>query len=52
MTTTTAQAESPRTVGEALQYCADALAGSEAYFGHGTDNPWDEAVNSFLQAAT
>tara|TARA_R110002049_G_scaffold6538_1_gene40967 strand:+ start:1982 stop:2902 length:921 start_codon:yes stop_codon:yes gene_type:complete len=41
----------PSTVGEALQYCSDALQRSEVYFGHGTDNAWDEAVEMVLYAA-
>ncbi|MBT4522225.1 MAG: 50S ribosomal protein L3 N(5)-glutamine methyltransferase [Halieaceae bacterium] len=40
--------EIPATVGEALQYCARHLENSDAYFGHGTDNPWDEAVQLVL----
>jgi ribosomal protein L3 glutamine methyltransferase len=34
----------PRTVGEALQYCSEVLENSAVYFGHGTDNAWDEAA--------
>jgi ribosomal protein L3 glutamine methyltransferase len=41
----------PRTVGEALQYCSDALAGAGLCFGHGTDNAWDEAVQLVLSVA-
>lgn len=41
----------PRTVGQALQYCAEALENSDVYFGHGTDNPWDEAVQMVLSVA-
>ena len=41
----------PSTVGEALQYCSEALAASDVYFGHGTDNPWDEAVQLVLSVA-
>ena len=41
----------PRTVGQALQYCSDALENSDVYFGHGTDNPWDEAVQLVLSVA-
>jgi len=41
----------PRTVGEALQYCATLLEGSDVFFGHGTDNPWDEAVQLVLSVA-
>ena len=41
----------PETVGDALQYCASLLQGSDAYFGHGTDNPWDEAVQLVLFVA-
>ena len=43
--------ERPSTVGEALQYCSEALAASDVYFGHGTDNPWDEAVQLVLSVA-
>jgi ribosomal protein L3 glutamine methyltransferase len=41
----------PRTVGEALDYCSDALERSDVYFGHGTDNAWDEAVQLVLAVA-
>ena len=41
----------PQTVGEALEYCSAALADSDAYFGHGTDNAWDEAVQLVLSVA-
>jgi ribosomal protein L3 glutamine methyltransferase len=42
------QAPPPETVGQALQYCSTALQESDAFFGHGTDNPWDEAVQLVL----
>ena len=41
----------PHTVGEALDYCSKALAGSDVFFGHGTDNAWDEAVQLVLSVA-
>nr|MBP6701196.1 50S ribosomal protein L3 N(5)-glutamine methyltransferase [Halioglobus sp.] len=41
----------PRTVGEALQYCSETLSGSDVFFGHGTDNPWDESVQLVLSVA-
>ncbi len=41
----------PQTVGQALQYCSDALENSDAYFGHGTDNAWDEAAALVLASA-
>jgi len=41
----------PGTVGEALQYCAQRLERSGAFYGHGTDNPWDEAVQLVLSVA-
>jgi ribosomal protein L3 glutamine methyltransferase len=44
-------APQPRTVGQALQYCSDQLAASDACYGHGTDNPWDEAVQLVLSVA-
>jgi len=39
------------TVGEALHYCFDRLQSSDVFFGHGTDNPWDEAVQLVLSLA-
>lgn len=41
----------PRTVGAALDYCSQALADSDVFFGHGTDNAWDEAVQLVLSVA-
>ena len=41
----------PQTVGQALDYCSEALRESDAYFGHGTDNAWDEAVQLVLSVA-
>ena len=41
----------PCTVGEALQYCVTRLENSDVFFGHGTDNPWDEAVQLVLSVA-
>jgi ribosomal protein L3 glutamine methyltransferase len=41
----------PRTVGEAIQNCHDLLAGSDVFYGHGTDNAWDEAVQLVLSVA-
>jgi ribosomal protein L3 glutamine methyltransferase len=46
-----AMAATPQTVGEALQYCSEALAGSDVFFGHGTDNAWDESVQLVLSVA-
>ena len=39
------------TLGEALDYCCGALQSSDVYFGHGTDNPWDESVQLVLSLA-
>ena len=41
----------PETVGQALQYCSDTLLASDVFFGHGTDNAWDEAVQMVLAIA-
>ncbi len=41
----------PETVGQALTWCAARLEESGVYFGHGTDNPWDEAVQLVLTVA-
>jgi ribosomal protein L3 glutamine methyltransferase len=41
----------PETVGQALQFCSDALAQGGVFFGHGTDNAWDEAVQLVLSVA-
>ena len=42
---------SPETVGEAIHYCHQSLADSDACYGHGTDNAWDEAVQLVLSVA-
>ncbi len=39
------------TLGAALRHCESALAGADVCFGHGTDNPWDEAVQLVLAVA-
>ncbi|MFT4520342.1 MAG: ribosomal protein L3 glutamine methyltransferase [Halioglobus sp.] len=41
----------PTTVAEALQYANELLCNSDVYYGHGTDNPWDEAVQLVLSVA-
>lgn len=41
----------PRTIGQALQYCSKALENNDVFFGHGTDNAWDEAVQLVMFAA-
>lgn len=41
----------PGTIGEALDYCSAALEQSDVFFGHGTDNAWDEAVQLVLSVA-
>ena len=41
----------PGTVEEALTYSSTALDSSEVFFGHGTDNAWDEAVQLVLTVA-
>lgn len=51
METTSPSPELPSTVGQALQYCAQSLEHSNAFFGHGTDNAWDEAVQLVLAVA-
>jgi len=47
----TRDAQRPTTIGQALDYCSQALAASDAFFGHGTDNAWDEAVLLVLAVA-
>ena len=41
----------PQTVGQALQYCSAVLENSDVFFGHGTDNAWDEAAQLVLAIA-
>lgn len=51
MSADTTDRDNPKTVGEALKYCAERLAVSDVFYGHGTDNPWDEAVQLVLGVA-
>jgi ribosomal protein L3 glutamine methyltransferase len=51
MNNTSGQSAPPGTVGEALKYCAEALEQSDVFFGHGTDNAWDESVQLVLSVA-
>lgn len=46
-----AKLKAGQTLGQALQYCFDALSQSDVFYGHGTDNPWDEAVQLVLSVA-
>lgn len=39
------------TVGQAIDFCCARLSDSDVFFGHGTDNPWDEAVQLVLHVA-
>ncbi len=48
MTTETNMTGEPETIGEALQYCVSALESSDVFYGHGTDNAWDEALQLVL----
>ncbi len=41
----------PGTVGEALDYCHGRLEQGAVFFGHGTDNAWDESVQLVLAVA-
>ncbi|MFV0477412.1 MAG: 50S ribosomal protein L3 N(5)-glutamine methyltransferase [Parahaliea sp.] len=36
------------TVGDALEYCSEQLEDAGVFFGHGSDNAWDEAVQLVL----
>ena len=38
----------PGTIGDAIHRCHELLAASDAFYGHGTDNPWDESVQMVL----
>lgn len=38
----------PETVGEAFNYCSTALIDAGLFYGHGTDNAWDEAIQLVL----
>ena len=41
----------PLTVGQAIEYCWERLRDANVFYGHGTDNPWDEAVQLVLAVA-
>ncbi len=41
----------PATVGDALARCHERLSASDLWYGHGTDNAWDEAVQLVLGVA-
>ena len=48
MTSHLPSGQHPATVGQALQHVADHLERSDAFYGHGTDNAWDEALQMVL----
>ena len=45
------RAANQATVGQAIQHCWEQLHDSDVFYGHGTDNPWDEAVQLVLAVA-
>ena len=50
MTVTDLPSQPPATIGDALAICEQRLLACDVYFGHGTDNAWDEAVQLVLAA--
>lgn len=40
--------QTAQTIGEAIECVSAALENADVYFGHGTDNPWDEAAQLVL----
>ena len=45
------KAVASNSVGDYIEYCFTALENSQVFYGHGTDNAWDEAVQLVLFAA-
>ena len=52
MTTANLPEQPPASIGDALAVCEQHLLASDIYFGHGTDNAWDEAVQLVLAACS
>ena len=50
MTSANLPEQPPASIGDALAICEQLLLASDIYFGHGTDNAWDEAVQLVLAA--
>ncbi len=42
--------EQLQTIRDFLRYATTCFAGSDIYYGHGTDNPWDEAVHLAMRS--
>jgi ribosomal protein L3 glutamine methyltransferase len=51
MTTNVQAQQIPEHIGDALNYCVAQFEASDVFFGHGTDNAWDESVQLVLGAA-